>query len=134
MPELSDITAVNGERAEEYLQTVCPNGPVCLCPTALNPNLFATCDGGTCRAFDVREHEASSCTMDDDCRVRTRGCCECGGDTSPGSLIATAWGGTFDALVCDPMAGCPECAPLYPPEATASCESDHCVLVYARLP
>jgi hypothetical protein len=132
VPEIGDVTAVNQEGAAEYTQT-CGMGPACLCPTALNPNLVATCASETCRAIDIREHAVSECSDDGECRVRASQCCECGGDTSPGSLVAVATGLGYDELVCDPLGLCTDCAPDYPPEATATCESGRCTVVDERL-
>jgi hypothetical protein len=134
VPELSNMTSVNVESADDYYTSICSMEPVCGCPTALNPNLLATCDDGMCRAVDVRQDPSSACTDDADCRVRVRECCECGGDTSPGSLIGVGPGNAYDQLVCDPRAACAECAPSYPPEATTRCDAGHCVLIDGRLP
>jgi hypothetical protein len=133
MPELPDVTAVNVASQEEYLGSICGMGPACGCPIALNPNLAATCDAGTCRAVDVREHVASECADDRDCRVRVSQCCECGGDTSPGALIAVNSTLEYEELVCDPLGLCADCAPSYPTEASAHCASNHCELVDERL-
>jgi hypothetical protein len=132
VPELGDVTAVNLQGAAEYTQT-CGMGPACLCPTALNPNLVATCASETCQAVDIREHAVSECSDDDECRVRVSQCCECGGDTSPGSLVAVGTGLGYDELVCDPLGLCTECAPDYPPEVSALCETGRCTLVDERL-
>jgi hypothetical protein len=132
VPEIGDVTAVNQEGAAEYTQT-CGMGPACLCPTALNPNLVATCASETCQAIDIREHAVSECSDDDECRVRVSQCCECGGDTSPGSLVAVGTVLDYGALVCDRLGLCTGCAPEYPAEATALCESGHCTLVDERL-
>jgi len=132
MPELADVTAVNQKGASEYAQ-MCGMSPACLCPTELNPNLVATCDSGTCQKIDIREHAATECGDDDECRVRVSQCCECGGDTSPGSLIAVGLNLVYDELVCDPLGLCTDCAPEYPPEASARCDAGHCALVDERL-
>lgn len=132
-PELDEVAAVNADHAQEYVDAICPGGPACACPSAPNPNLLATCVEGTCRAIDVREDDASSCTSDDDCRVRATACCECGANTSPGTLIAVRSDGSYSTLVCDPGTACDECAPVYPPEATTSCESGNCAFHDSRL-
>ena len=132
VPEIDDVMAVNLQGAAEYTQT-CGMEPACLCPTALNPNLIATCASEICRAVDIREHAVSECSDDDECRVRVSQCCECGGDTSPGSLVAVGTAQSYDELVCDPLGLCTDCAPDYPPEATALCGSGHCTLVDERL-
>ena len=133
VPELGDVTAVNVGAAGQYLEALCAMSPACGCPTALNPNLVATCDSGTCQKIDIREHAATECGDDDECRVRVSQCCECGGDTSPGSLIAVGLNLVYDELVCDPLGLCTDCAPEYPPEASARCDAGHCALVDERL-
>jgi hypothetical protein len=91
--------------------------------------LIATCDGEHCQAIDLKQDPITECVEDTDCRVRTADCCECGGNMDLYSLIAIAVSAEADyaALVCEPDAACPECAPEYPEEASAYCdETGHC--------
>lgn len=132
VPELPDFDAINGARRDEHREYVCPAPEPCPdCPTAPNPSIDATCGGGLCQGFDVRTMDLSACTMDTDCRLRVTGCCACGGDTSPYSLIAirTDAEGDYQALVCDDT-DCPECEPAYPTdEAEAYCaDTGHCAV------
>ncbi len=123
-----------------YLDVACPMarmGPVdCpACAGMLNPNLVATCGGGgRCEVVDVEnDGSLSSCETSEDCVVRVPDCCECGADVSAYRLIAiraTAVG-DYGALVCDPDTGCPDCAPVYPPEVTAECVGGSCRIVIA---
>lgn len=133
LPTADDYDGVNMARTREHRAAVCPGDPPpCLpCVPAPHPYLQATCTAGTCEALDVRQHAVSECNADADCRVRVTQCCECGGDTSPQALIAVrASAGAYDALVCDPMAACPECEPVYPDNVRAVCgASGHCEIV-----
>jgi hypothetical protein len=131
-PGLDDVVAVNRRYESDYRQRLCPHPVACAaCPTESAPNLLASCVGGHCFEIDVRAHRASACERDEDCRLRTTGCCECGGSTAPYDLIAisAADEAPYRELVCDPRQACPECAPVYPAEAEAYCTGDgHCAL------
>ncbi len=132
-PELSDFDAINPAHHEAHRESVCPGEPPPCpgCATMPNPDLGATCDSGLCQGFDVRTMDLSACTSDAECRLRVTGCCACGGDTSPYSLIAIRADaeGDYQALVCDetPCAGC---EPVYPTDAVeAYCADDgHCAV------
>ena len=127
---LSDFDAINRSRQDEHRDYVCP-GPPPPCPrcaTLQNPSLGATCESGLCRGFDVRAADLSRCSDARDCRLRVTGCCACGGDTSPYSLIAIRQDAESDyqALVCDD-ADCDACEPVYPDGVEAFCADDgHC--------
>jgi len=134
-PQLGDVDAVNEDMLEEHFDEVCPdpNAEPCPdCPSAPNPFLVATCDGAHCQAVDLKQDPITECVENTDCRLRTADCCECGGNTDPWALIAIAVDaeGAYSELVCDPDAGCPECAPVYPEEASAHCdETGHCAVL-----
>lgn len=125
---VDDVVGVNKARADEYRKVVCPNPVACpACPTERNPDLLATCAAGSCKALDVRQHAASACTKDSECRLRVASCCECGGSVAPSDLIAVSQEALYADLVCDPMTGCPACAPIYPTNVEAGCAIDgHC--------
>ena len=128
VPTLADVDAVNAARLDAHFAEVCPVPVPCpRCATRPNPELVATCDGGTCRALDVGALAITACTADSDCRLRTTACCECGGDTDPWALIAvaTTGEGAYAALVCDPGVACQECLPQYPDTVEAFCDLDH---------
>lgn len=129
-PALGDVDAVNRQRLEQHLEDVCPEPQPCpKCAVATNPDLHATCDDGACLALDIRDHHASACSTDDDCRLRVTGCCECGGSTASWDLIAIRGDGeaAYEALVCDPEEACDACAPVYPADVEAYCATDgHC--------
>jgi hypothetical protein len=126
MPSVEDVDAVNEDRLDEHFRDVCPIPGACpACLTQDNPDLHATCASGVCRALDIRRDAVSACQTDDDCRLRVKGCCECGGD----GLIAMNGSkeSGYGALVCDPMQPCPACAPIYPDDREARCGNDgHC--------
>jgi hypothetical protein len=136
-PTRDDVAAVNVDmRMDYYLDVACPEArtapPPCPdCPSALNPNLFATCTGGACAVVDLATDPGyAECVEDSDCIVRARDCCECGADVSLPNLVAIAGAqrAAFEAVVCDPGTGCPECAPAYPEEIGAACNMGVCAL------
>lgn len=124
-PVRGDAIAVAKRNAAAYAGEVCEdNGgcPACA-PLFIDPTLVATCRAERCELVDLYEHEASECAEDDECRIRTPDCCPCDGDVSPGRLVAVSSVNAYEALVCDPEQACPECAPIYPSEVTASCNA-----------
>jgi hypothetical protein len=84
---------------------------------------------------DLHEHASARCETSADCRVRTRSCCECGGDTSAAGLVAihVDGNGAYQDLACDAgaLTPCPECAPVYPDEASATCSGGRCEVLWA---
>ena len=132
-PTVDDVDAVNHDQLEAHQQAVCPTPVVCAaCPTQTNPNLFATCGAGSCKAVDVSSDSASECTADEDCRLRVTGCCECGGSTASFELIALnrSKESLYTEQVCDPMQACDECLPFYPTDVKARCGANcHCEVV-----
>lgn len=137
-PALADVDGVNRALLDDHFRDVCPQPLPCpLCPSATNPELVATCSLGRCQALDVGGLALSACTADADCRLRTTGCCECGGSTAPWDLIAIAVGGeaAYQHLVCDPGAACAACQPVYPDTVLAYCAGDgHCAVREAARP
>ena len=129
-PELSDMDAVNEDRVDAHYDDVCPDpGPCPDCVQEYNPYLIASCQEQTCTGYDVRQEAFTECSVDSDCKLRTRECCECGGTTEPHMLIAVAKSGELEyrELVCDPDTDCPECLPVYPDNAEAVCnDAGHC--------
>jgi hypothetical protein len=121
--------AIATDQSAAYRSAVCGSSmgcPACA-PLFIDPTLVATCRNRRCELVDLLEHESSACSADDDCRVRTPDCCPCGGDTSLGRLIGVSSEHAYSALVCDPDQACDECAPIYPGEVTAFCDTDdHC--------
>lgn len=135
---LEGSTSVNEDFLETYRDSLCGDEePICpACAQSPNPDLVPTCAGGICEVIDVGALSISECSSSDECRVRTVDCCECGGSTDPGSLIAirTDAEGFYSAQVCDPEFGCPECAPVYPADVDAVCLDGRCTLVYEDSP
>lgn len=134
---LGGSTAVNEDSLTSFRAELCADDPLCPdCPTAPNPELVATCAADRCEVVDLGMDAMTECTTSDECIVRTVDCCECGGATGPGSLIALNQDarGDYESLVCDPGTGCPECAPVYPSNVSAVCDVDRCILVYEDAP
>ncbi len=126
MPELTDYEAINSS----FTQECGCSGSLCQCAMAMNPNLAATCNAGTCEGFDVRQSSYSACTADTDCSLRFGlECCEAcqGGEFN---LVAVNNQGGLSQAVCgsDPVA-CPDCAPQYPANKKAACVANHCQVV-----
>lgn len=126
---LDTLVAVNAAQASAFHQSVCPEEVPCpACASQQNPNLFAYCDSGTCRAADVRTHEVSACSSNGDCSLRIgTSCCEpCSG---PGFEL-TSVSGSLETLVCSPSTACDDCAPQYPFDAAAVCSNGHCGVAF----
>jgi hypothetical protein len=135
-PTRGDAVAVARDKAAERREDVCGTATGCpaCAPLFIDPTLVATCEANRCELIDLLEHEASACSSDDECRVRTADCCPCGGDTSMGRLIGVSSENAYASLVCDPEQTCPECAPIYPSEVTVSCNTDdHCETLDTRI-
>jgi hypothetical protein len=134
-PALADVDAVNRGRVAEHFAAVCPAPVPCPeCASIVNPDLHATCSIDGCVAVDIRALGPTTCTVDADCRLRTTGCCECGGSTEPWALTAIAITGepAYRDLACDPDQTCPRCAPIYPESVRAICAPDgHCAVAEA---
>lgn len=136
-PRLDDMTSVSKGSEAAYRDSVCEEPAICpSCAAFPNPNLYASCEANTCVAQDLTQEPASECTSDSDCRIRAASCCECGAGTGPGELVALNPETASDYLseVCDPLADCATCAPSYPEEASAVCESGHCRVLDSRSP
>lgn len=137
-PTIGDVDAVNSDRTTEHFNEVCPMPETCPdCPSALNPELIATCRAGRCAPIDVGDHGVTGCTSDLECVVRVPDCCPCGADTSPWNLIALRADelAAYEALVCDPAMACLECEPAYPADVSAVCGADgHCELLMLAPP
>lgn len=130
-----DMVAIAKAQASDYATAVCGSSYGCpACYMAQDARLIATCEAGHCKVVDLAAHDATSCSQASDCRIRTNVCCECGGPIDVEHLVAIANDGeaAFSSLVCDAGQGCPECAPTYPPEVTATCASGHCEAVWSQ--
>lgn len=131
-PTIDDMIALPVDAVDAYAKQVCGTGPV-MCPacaTQLNPDLFATCDSGTCQAVDLAQSDWSLCTTASDCTVRAATCCECNASLERWNLVAVAKTALSDyaSAICEPAQACAECMPVYPTEVTLDCVSGHCTL------
>src|SRR6266508_117047 len=129
-----DMIAINGATWSAYRQAECANAVCLACSMPQDPNLLATCNGAQCALVDLLAEPLTACTSGSDCRIRTNECCECGGKTDREHLIAVrnSSAETFHKLFCDPVTSCAECLPTYPPEATAACDNNRCIVKYSK--
>ena len=133
----ADVTAVNVSAFDVQRRKVCGEGDVG-CPgiacAQRSPTMLATCEAGRCAAVELAQHPATQCSTASQCRVRAVACCECGATTGPASLVAVSDEAAFTELLCNPVdSACRDCAPVYPSEATAACESSSCVVRDPRM-
>lgn len=123
--DLSMFSAVSLASQSAFQKSVCPVPEPCpKCATLMNPNHQAHCINNECTAVDIRSSTFAECTADADCMVRTAACCECGNGADASNLIALAKNkaGAYEQAVCDPMAACKECLPVYPSTIKAVCD------------
>ncbi|MCB9583905.1 MAG: hypothetical protein H6718_00815 [Polyangiaceae bacterium] len=114
VPSRGDAQAVRKDQAQAVSQAACGEGSGCpACAAPPDPTLLATCEAGQCTLVDLQEDPITECMTGEDCRIRTDTCCECGGPTDEGHLIAIRKDGNFESLVCDPNTGCDDCIPDY---------------------
>jgi hypothetical protein len=133
--QLDDVDPINTEGREAHSVAVCDEpDPTCPgCPSQLNPWIGATCDGGACNEFDLREDPITECTSDEECVLRSIGCCECGANTEPEALISIRLDSVSDytGRVCDPDATCSGCVPVYPGWVESACSDEgRCYVSY----
>lgn len=147
-PTLDNQRAVRAERRALDRSLTCgPTPPTCpTCPSVVyDGSIQAVCrspDGAAprCVAIDVRTEPLSACRTDDDCMLRTAGCCaEC---PPPGSrpphanviALARAAGPAYRALVCREGETCflgPECEYRHPAvHAVCDVETNHCRIAF----
>ncbi len=134
------VVAVNARRREAQRREACPGTddpiPCPACENLPNPFLTAECISGLCTVVDF-EPAVAACNRDEDCRLRSPDCCECGGRNGEGEVVAIARRpeaeDAFANLVCPSDAiGCPECAPVYPDTVRAACVASRCAVEAAR--
>jgi hypothetical protein len=126
-----DAIAVNVAHQSDYASSVCGTGTACPeCASPQDPTLGASCQSGKCAVVDLQVLPLTECQSDSDCRIRTRDCCECGGNVSLESLIAIRNDAeaAYAAIACDPGQGCDDCMPVYPVGATAACFGGRCTV------
>lgn len=130
-----DAVAVSVARVSDHRSSVCGDDLGCpACFMEPDPTLLATCDAGHCALVDLQTHPATECAVASDCRVRAAECCECSATISESTVVAVADAAAFEALVCEPGAGCPECAPVYPDTFGATCDGGRCAMIFAGRP
>jgi len=126
-PTSADMIGINWQKGSAYQTSVCANTGCPACAMEPDPNLAPVCRAKACKAVDVRVDDAlSRCTVDQDCRLRYPGCCECGGvpAPTPDRLIALSNSGATEYVAnqCKPNAsGCAKCAVMYPVGYEAIC-------------
>ena len=134
-PTRSDAIAIAADQQSAYRASVCGDDLGCpACFMEPDPTLLATCEAGRCVVVDLATHAATECTSSTDCRVRAAECCECGATITESTVVAVSDGAAFEALVCDPGTGCPECAPVYPDTFGATCDAGRCAMIFAGRP
>jgi hypothetical protein len=124
------VAAINATKRGDYNTKICgPDPAPCPpCVPIIDPNLFARCEGQTCRIADLRTDPTfTKCGTDQDCMLR-KGleCCECGAE---GGWVAISRVGAMvlASQVCG-GAICPACVPVPPAGTTAVCRNGACTM------
>jgi hypothetical protein len=131
---LSRVSSMKSETADAYMAELCAD-ITCeeLCDPAVNWYFENTCENELCFVSDLRTNFGwTNCTQHSDCHVRTTSCCECGGPTGPGQLLAVSDSEAYAAEVCSGSEQCSQCEPEYPDEVMALCSSERCILADPR--
>jgi hypothetical protein len=126
----TDVIALNQADGEAYRREVCDNIACPGCAGQPDPTLMAACIGGRCAVVDILTHEVTTCASPADCRVRASGCCDCGVNLEPRSLIAVNPKSPtrYEELACNRDSVCAACIPQYP-AVTIDCLNNHCQIV-----
>lgn len=108
-----------------------PGGNCTDCDSIQNPALYPACIDGQCTVMNLTNF--AGCAVDEQCRVSTKDCCECGGDVSATGLIAV--NPTFSRHPECAAVACGECAADFA-GATAVCNQEvgFCEVVPASAP
>jgi hypothetical protein len=127
--QLDQLTAINSSKRAAFTQKTCgPNPAPCPpCVGEIDPHLMARCEGGKCRAIDVRQDPSyTGCASNADCRLRKGlACCQC--EASGGWVALNEKGhNQVSADTCAPGSICPRCAPVPPVGMSAVCQSGVC--------
>ena len=141
---LESVDPINAMYSKAFHDSTCkdPGMPCPDCASLPNGNLYAYCgQANHCQEADVTQQPLSECAVAADCTLRWGlACCPgCTGTWEPdygGDLVAIATSKLADlaALVCDGNVACDECAPEFPPGASAECVAGHCAVVAALAP
>jgi hypothetical protein len=86
----------------------------CEVQALFSAGLDALCLEGMCTAIDLGE--SAYCDTDADCHVRTKDCCECGGDTALNGVMAVGKSYPSRPDWCPRDQACDACMPTYPQE------------------
>jgi hypothetical protein len=122
-----DVIAIRRDSLSSYVDTRCGTSFGCpACAAAVLSSITAVCRAGRCAVADLSQDPMTACTRDDECRVRSKDCCECGGNLYDLVAIATSAASSYVELVCEEGWGCDACLPSY--DKTARCDGGHCVV------
>jgi hypothetical protein len=123
--------AVNSRSVGLHRRRVCGARPrPCpACKPAPKVHLLATCMGGQCAVVNTATTPLTECSADEDCRLRTKDCCETGASTSFRNFAAIRSGREADlaAYRCDPGTVCPPGEPARSDRGGARCRCNRCV-------
>jgi hypothetical protein len=125
-------TAVNVRSVDAHRRRVCgppPGAPCPGCKAGPKPHLIASCVTGRCAVVDLGQTELTQCSSDEDCRLRTKDCCECGASTSIDNFatVRADRESDFAAYRCDASTICRQCAPTSPSQGRVRCKCNRCV-------
>ncbi len=126
--EPANMLAVRADSLTVQLNA-CENSGCPECATSFNPALQSACIDGQCQLIDLTPYAA--CTSDEDCRLRTKDCCECGGDTTNLISVNASFPSTPDWCADD--VACDACLPDYGSFAIPSCAVDQGMCTMAFL-
>jgi hypothetical protein len=122
-----DVIATNRDGWSSYIDAMCGTDYACdACYTNERPSITAVCREGRCTVVDLSQDPMTACTRNEDCRVRTKDCCECGGHLLDLVAVATSAESSYAELVCEEGTGCDDCTELY--AETARCLDGHCAV------
>jgi hypothetical protein len=97
-----------------------PEGDCPECEQGSNPAVYAACIDAQCSVVDVSA--SAACRFDEECRLVTKDCCDCGGDFSRWGVMSVN-----DSYVrperCDGV-GCDGCVPEPPNQFAPYCDSE----------
>lgn len=126
-----DAIAIRVDEQTAYAQTYCSDASCPECFTPQDPTLLATCLAGRCSVADLLALPLTECRSNQDCKLRTTSCCECGGVIDTDSIIAIRIDAEADyvRLVCDPVQFCPSCVTPLPWGANPECVGGRCTVV-----
>jgi hypothetical protein len=125
---LDDVDAVNvgSTMMAAHRKATCrePSASCPACSAPEEPNLVARCELGACVAFDVRDSNYSTCTMDEECIMAnpSTGCEPCA-EMLPDHVLAlsTYRAAAYQSEVLGREPGCAACAQWFPTGYAGAC-------------